>query len=135
MSKNDITNRAKHARGFLAAADIVGEFAEDVGDATVANVVASLCVLAGIAAADAICGLALGKRAAGESHLEAVALLETATIHGRDYAKDLRRLLGVKANAQYSADMLSFETSANSRRWARRLIDGMEQELVGPTLK
>lgn len=133
MTKADVSNRAKHARGFMAAADIVAEFAEDVGDAATANIVTSLYVLAGIAAADAICGLALGKRAASDSHQEAVALLATATVNGPNYAKDLRRLLGVKTNAQYSADMIGTETASNSRKWATRLVTGMEKELAGPT--
>jgi hypothetical protein len=46
----------------MTAAEIVNEFSEDVGDSTISNVVTSLCVLAAIAASDAICGIALGKR-------------------------------------------------------------------------
>ena len=133
MTKTDVANRAKHARGYMAAADLAGQFPDEVGDASVANVVASLYVLAGIAAADAICGLALGKKAAGESHLEAASLLSTATINGGEYAKDLRRLLSVKSNAQYSADMISAEASSNTRKWATRLVAGMEKELAGPS--
>jgi hypothetical protein len=133
MSRSDITIRAKHAHGFMTAAEIVNEFSEDVGDSTISNVVTSLCVLAAIAASDAICGLSIGKRASGESHTDAVTVLSTATINGKEYAKDLRRLLAVKSNAEYSAEMVSMETATNSVKWARRLIDGMETELHGPT--
>ncbi len=115
----------------MTAAEIVNEFSEDVGDSTISNVVTSLCVLAAIAASDAICGIALGKRASGESHTDSITLLSTATVNGKEYAKDLRRLLAVKSNAEYSAEVISADKATSSMKWARRLIEGMETELRG----
>lgn len=133
MSKADIAGRARHARGFMAAAALVQEFEDEVGAGTTENVVASLAVLAGIAASDAICGQALGKRSSGEAHQEAVALLKTATTNGPTYAKDLNRLLSLKANAQYSSNMLTRSSSDEAVKWSERLVKGMEAELLGPS--
>jgi len=60
-------------------------------------------VLAGIGA-DAICGIALKQRSSSDDHAEAVRMLATVRSRGNDYARDLRRL-----------------------------VDGMENELRGPT--
>ncbi|MEQ1737473.1 MAG: hypothetical protein ABL886_13845, partial [Rhodoglobus sp.] len=59
MSASDVAARAAQARSFLQAARLTEEFS-DLGATAAANVAASNAVLAGIAAADAICGKALG---------------------------------------------------------------------------
>lgn len=115
----------------MSAIELVKEFSGDVSSEN--NVIGSLAVLAGIAASDAICGLALGRRVGGESHDDAVKLLATATVNGPGYAKDLRRILGAKSNAQYSPAMLSGSAGDDLVRWATRLVEGMERELAGPT--
>lgn len=130
MSAADVAARAAHARGFLHAAEIVDEFSDDVADAA-AHVVGSLAVLAGIAAADAICGHALGRRSAGDNHDQAVVLVKTATTQGPEFARDLRRLLGAKGNVQYSPRVVTAATSRELMKYARRLVDGMEAVLRG----
>ena len=134
MTVGDIRQRSKHARGFVDAAELVRDFATDAGITSAPNIVASLAVLAGIAASDAICGLALGKRAGGESHSAAVSLLATATVNGAAYARDLQRLVSVKTDVQYSAMAVTDLSADDLLRWARRLLAGMESELRGSGL-
>jgi hypothetical protein len=63
------------------------------------NAAVDLFVDAGIAAADVICCSRLGVYAAGESHAEAVVLLEKAE---PGVAKHLRSLLGLKSKVAYT---------------------------------
>lgn len=90
--------RRGKARQFLDAAETIGELAEDAAD--VADAYVTLLVHAGIAAADVVCCAALGIHAQGENHNEAITLLARVN---RDYANDLRTLLGVKTKAGYSS--------------------------------
>lgn len=129
MTRADVAARAAHARGFLSAAEIIDQFSDEVADDAAAHVVGSLAVLAGIAATDAICGHALGRRAAGENHDEAIALMKTATTQGREFARDLARLLGAKSNVQYSPRVVTAATSRELVKYARRLADGMSRLL------
>jgi hypothetical protein len=85
------------AEAFAEAARIVEQFMEDgtdLGDAYV-----TLCVHAGIAAADAICMKALGRHHRGESHAGAIKPL--ARVDG-PMSKHLSILLGMKTHAGYS---------------------------------
>ena len=133
MSAQDVRVRAKHAHTFLASLNLVNELGTDAGITSTANVVGVLAVNASIAASDAICGLALGKRAAGDAHDEAVKLLSTATVNGAKYANDLRRILSVKSDVQYSPIFLSEGRATDITRLARRLVAGMDAELAGRT--
>lgn len=129
-SAADVNTRAKHARGFIAAAELVREFGSDAGISPTSNIVGSLAILAGIAASDAICGKALGKRAGGEAHDDAIRLLASATLDGPAYSRDLRRLLSVKTNVQYSTVVLSDAAARDQLKWAKRLVAGMERLLI-----
>ena len=133
MTRADSLARAQHARGFANAAEIVSEFAEEVGDEAVTTVVSSLAVLAGIAVADAICGVALLQRSTSDDHATAVRLLASVAPHGQSYARDLRRLISVKSGVQYSPRLVSPAVARDLTKYARRLVDGMERELAGPT--
>jgi hypothetical protein len=62
--------RLRKAEQFVDAAETVREFADDELD--VADAYVTLCVHAGIAAADVICCVSLGVHAVGESHSEAL---------------------------------------------------------------
>jgi len=133
MTRTDARARAKHARGFLSAAEIITEFADEIGDDAVSTVVSSLAVLAGIAAADAICGIALKQRSSSDDHAEAARMLATVGSRGSEYARDLGRLVAAKSGVQYSPRLVSRSVARDLTRYARRLVDGMEQELRGPT--
>ncbi|MGI8751311.1 MAG: hypothetical protein ACR2MN_03190 [Acidimicrobiales bacterium] len=73
---------------FLAAAESI----EDSSSGEIADAYVTLCVHAGIAAADVICCARLGRHAQGDSHVEAVALLNKA--NAADSARRLEVLLG-----------------------------------------
>lgn len=117
MTTQDVRVRAKHAHTYLATLDLVNDLGTDAGITSTANVIGVLAVNASIAASDAICGFALGKRASGDSHDEAVKLLATATVNGSKYAKDLRRVLSVKSDVQYSPIFLSNARAAEISKW------------------
>ena len=119
--------RAQHARDYLEAATDTQTL-----HPTRTNVIASNAVLAGIAAADAICGRVLKVRSVGEDHKEAVALLSTATMNGPEYARNLNRLLDIKTTSQYSALTIAQSSSDKAIAWAGRLVDAMEAVLRAP---
>lgn len=127
MTASEVSLRAQHARDYLEAATDTQTLHPDR-----TNVIASNAVLAGIAAADAICGRVLRSRSVGEDHKQAVALLSTATIKGTEYARDLNRLLDIKTNSQYSALTIAQSSSDKALAWARRLVDAMELVLRAP---
>lgn len=129
MSPTEIRARAKVARSYLKAAQdllTLGEL-EEAG----ANPIASDAILSGIAAADVICGAALGVRSTGESHTDAIALLKTVAPHGTAYARDLKRLLDAKSTVQYSPIIAAASLAANCVKWAERLVQATEDELRG----
>jgi hypothetical protein len=76
-------------------------------------VAAGLAVLAGIAAADAICALRLQQIHRRPDHRGATELLETATPDGTKLANTLRRLLDLKDAAHYGIDVVA---AARARR-------------------
>ena len=94
-----------------------------------ANVTTGLAVLAGIAAADAICCVRLGKRHRGEDHRGATALLRGATPDGAKLATTLTRLLDVKDTAHYGVRLIDRRTAANAMRWASLIVSRAREEL------
>jgi len=109
------------ARGFLAAADGL----DGQPDARVV-----LLVVAGIAAADAICCGALRRRAAGADHREAVALLQSVPGEGHGLAAALRVLLGGKHKASYTEASVGPGEERAADRAARRLVDAATRRLA-----
>lgn len=80
-------------------------------------------VHAGIAAADAICCLALGEHSTGDDHREAVRLIERVSPGGRELGRSLSALLALKTEAGYGARPLSGEKVTRARRSATRLLE------------
>jgi hypothetical protein len=99
-SSAEARGRLEHARKFLEVAELVAgdTHAEDVEYSSAS---ATLAVLAGIAAADAACCKALGRRSRGQDHREAETLIAQIVPDGRQAAGTLRRLLSLKDEAQY----------------------------------
>lgn len=93
------------------------------------NVVGALSVMAGIAAADAICGHALGRRPAGEAHHEAIAMLDRATPTASKARTSLRRLLTSKTDTQYSPELVSAAKMQQLLAAARQLVGEMDELL------
>jgi hypothetical protein len=111
-------------KGRFAKAKQFLRVAEDIqalsGDDDVADACVSLYVLAGVAAADAICAGALGKHAQGHDHHEAVALLASVDTKA---ASSLGVLLGMKTRAGYGHDPISGASLTRAERAARSLVD------------
>jgi hypothetical protein len=94
----DATRRLRHARKFLEVAELLAEEGRDIEYSSPA---AALAVLAGIAASDAACCTALGRRSRAQDHRQAASLLEQVTPGGKAAAKSLERLLNLKDEAHY----------------------------------
>lgn len=110
--------RLAKAEQFLKVAGDVLALADehhDVGDAYV-----TLCVNAGIAAADVICCAALGKHSVGEDHREAVALLKQAD---KEPARHLGTLLLMKTKAAYTSSAVSAADIKRAGRSAAALVE------------
>lgn len=84
------------------------------------NAAVDLLVQAGIAAADAICCARLGVYSAGESHAEAIALLDKAE---RDMARHLRTLLSLKSKVAYSHQSVTTSDRKKAGRAALNLVE------------
>jgi len=108
------------ARAFLEVAELVGA---EPDEAATPGVAASLAVLAGIAAADAACCAALGRRSRGQDHRPVLALLAQIAPNGQAMSRDLDRLLAVKDDAHYGLLQVSAQRAAAALRQARRIVD------------
>lgn len=64
----------------------------------------SLAIHAGINAADAVTGVRIGRRAAGQDHDEVLELLREAGQDGAEVERNLGRLLLLKTKAEYEPD-------------------------------
>lgn len=103
--------RLAKAEQFSDAAATVHELADEAQD--VADAYVTLCVHAGIAAADAICAARLGEHSQGESHDEAVALLASVD---KPASRHLQTLLGMKTLAGYSHQPVSAQRAVRAGR-------------------
>ena len=128
MTASQVDARAAQAHSFLEAARLADEFSDDLGEESAANVITSMAVLAGIAAADAICGKALGVRSKSSNHSDAVSLLNRAH-DGVSVANQLRALIDVKSAAAYEPQMVTKKRSAEALKHAERLIAAMQRAL------
>jgi hypothetical protein len=95
--------------------DIVADEDDDLADAFI-----TLCIHAGIAAADVLCCSRLGEYAQGQDHNEAVTLLQSVD---KSAAKSLSALLDMKTRSGYSA----IKSSTADRRRAKRSADALIQ--------
>lgn len=119
-SKAQAHARLAHARKFLEVAEMT---AGETGDAEYASAAATLAVLAGIAASDAACCAALGRRSRGEDHRQATGLVEQVAPGGARAANALRRLLNLKDDAQYGFFDVGGQDLRSALRQAKVLVD------------
>lgn len=96
------------------------------------SVAASLAVLAGIAASDAACCSALGRRSRGDDHLDATGLLATVVPYGREAAAALRRLIELKDKAQYGIIHVSRADLNTALKQAERMVACAPRGAGGP---
>jgi hypothetical protein len=111
--------RLAHARKFLEAAQLAAD--EDAPESS--SVAASLAVLCGIAAADAACCAALGRRSRSQDHRDAELLVATVEPGGKDAANALRRLIDLKETAHYGLINVSRQKLTAALRQAGTLVE------------
>lgn len=121
--------RLQHARQFLAVGELAADDQREDGSLEYGNAAATLAVLAGIAAADAACCKALGRRSRTDDHEQAADLVEQIAGIGDQAAKELRSLIGLKNDAQYGFYSVGAPQLAGALRKARRLVGFAEQTL------
>ena len=95
---------------------IIEAFADE---ADLSDALVTICVHAGVAAADVICCAALGKHAKGEDHNQAVGLLRTVD---QAAAKQLDALLSAKTRAGYSHQPVNAADRRRALRAATALV-------------
>jgi hypothetical protein len=113
-----LRGRLDKAEQFMAAAGMICELVDEHGD--VADAYVTLCVHAGIAAADVICCAGLGVHAQGEHHDEAVGLLARAD---KEVARHLRTLLNLKTKAGYSHTPATTDEFKRAGRAAEAIME------------
>jgi|SRR5664279_2468120 len=118
--------RLSDARAYLQQAEISLQFVD--GSRRNATVVSS-AVIAGIAASDAACALALGLVSAG-AHDQAIRLL--ARINGSTRAVGhLSKLIAIKTAAQYTGKSMAERQATDAITRALRLIEFAESQRRG----
>jgi len=118
----EANQRLMSARAYLEAAELILE--DDRQE--YAGVAAGNAVLAGIAAADAICCKGLRKYFRGEDHRQAVELLASASHDGPTNKKALIRLLDLKDAAHYGFGDFSRANARKAVKLARELLNSAE---------
>lgn len=119
-SATQARTRLEHARKFLDVAELV---AGEGGEVEYTSAAAALAVLAGIAASDAACCAALGRRSRGQDHRQAVGLVEQVAPGGAQAANGLRRLLSLKDEAHYGLFDVSGQDLQAALRQTRALVE------------
>ena len=112
----------QQARAYLGKAEEYVEAASAELEAGRSIGAASLAVRAGINAADAVTGMRMGQRAAGQNHDEVLALLRQAGPDGAAIEGDLLRLLPLKTKAEYEPDDVPKATARRAVEWAQRCV-------------
>ncbi|HUB36049.1 MAG TPA: hypothetical protein VL972_04435 [Solirubrobacteraceae bacterium] len=125
-SEIDAANRLRHARKFVEVAELVAGEGEDVEYSSQA---AALAVLAGIAASDAACCKALGRRSRGQDHRAAISLVAKIEPGGRQAANSLNRLLNLKDEAHYGLFDVGGQNLKTALRQAQELVGFAERVL------
>lgn len=119
--KQDAAVRLDQARKFYEVAELVQTEADLLRSA--GSVAASLAVLAGIAASDAACCAALGRRSRSQEHRSAGDLMRQIEPGGAEAATRLSRLLDLKDTAHYGVIYVSGSDLVSVMRNAKHLID------------
>ena len=119
LSTGEARARLKEAQAYLELAGLGAAS----GSAAERRVSGSNAILAGIAAADAICGLTLGERSSGEDHAQAIPLLERAVGPRSKTVSSFRRLVTDKTPIQYGVRPVSVADAAALLKWAKEIVD------------
>ena len=127
-SDADATARLRHAQKFIEVAELVAGEGDDVEYSSQA---AALAVLAGIAASDAACCKAFGRRSRGQDHSAALTLVEDVKPGGKQAAKALGRLLSLKDDAHYGLFDVGGQDLKSALRQASSLVEFASRILQG----
>lgn len=119
--RTEAVNRLQQAEKSYEVAQLVETESDSVPAS--ASVAAALAVLAGIAASDAACCAALGKRSRGADHKRAVELLAGIAPDGPDSSQHLDRLLDLKDSAHYGLIHVTPRELKMAMRQAAALIE------------
>ena len=119
--------RLTHAKKFFEVAELVASEGEAIPESL--SVATALAVLAGIAASDAACCATLERRARGQDHRQAVALVQQVFSGGVEAAKHLDRLLDIKETAHYGVIHVSVPELKSALRNAQALVKFAESSL------
>jgi len=109
--------RLDKAQQFFDAADMLNTLVDDESELIEASI--TLCIHAGIAAADVICCARLGKHALGQDHSQAIELLRSVD---SEASKRLAALLGLKTKSGYTAVASSPADRKRAARAAEQLL-------------
>jgi hypothetical protein len=124
VDRTHAETRLNDARAYLQQAEISLQFVDD--PRRYATVVSS-GVLAGIAACDAACALALGIVSAG-AHDQALRLLTRVSGSTKAVA-DLSKLVSIKTAAQYTGKSMAERHATDAIARAQRLVAFAESQL------
>lgn len=128
-----IEGRMHKAEQFMEGAETIRDLADDqqdVGDAYV-----TLCVHAGIAAADVICCIALGGHVQGEDHNGAIDHLSKVRPNGAELGGCLRTLLNMKTRAGYDYRHVSTRDRKRAARAAENLLANAKRRHASRTAR
>jgi hypothetical protein len=125
-SRADAEVRLAHAQKALEVAELT---ATESSIPESASVAAALAVMAGIAASDAACCAALGRRSRGEDHRQAADLLREVADGGDKAATALVELINLKDTAQYGLIHVTQAQLKTTFRRAKSLVNFAQQVL------
>jgi hypothetical protein len=120
--------RLAQAKSYLDVAELTAD--ESDPSLEYGGVAAAIAVLAGIAAADAACCQALGRRSRSDNHHDAESLLEGITPGGKRAAGQLRKLIDMKDAAHYGFVSVNAAELKRSLRQAHQLVEFAESILL-----
>lgn len=113
--------RQRIARKYLEVAELV-----DAEDGAAVNVCIGLCVLAGIAAGDAICVAGSGRHYSGPDHAAAADYLATIDVIAGTH---LKTLVGMKPSAHYGNALLRSRDRTAALRAATALVASAQDRI------
>lgn len=120
-TRAEAKTRLAQAEKYLQLA-VLARTEEEVSEAA-ATVAVGNAVLAAIAASDAACCAALGRRARGQDHREATSVLADVQPGGDAAAAALSKLLSLKDTAHYGFINVSGQNVKTALRKAQELLD------------
>lgn len=112
--------RLAKAQQFLLGAETIATI---IDDQAIADAYVTLCVHAGIAAADVICCAKLGVHSNSENHNAAVSLL--AKVNDK-LARNLETLLNMKTRSGYGSVLTAAADEKRAERAAKSLVGAAE---------